>query len=89
MVLFLSFMNLWRNLRRTLAILLTVALGTGVLFTFKGFIHGVLNQYKDSTIHAHYGHGQINTKNYRESAFAEPWNHWIDNFNPIKNYLIQ
>jgi len=82
-------MNLFRNFRRTLAILLTVALGTGVLFSFKGFIHGVLNQYKESTIHAHYGHGQINTKNYRENIYAEPWKHWINNFSEINHYLTQ
>jgi putative ABC transport system permease protein len=87
MIFFLSFMNLFRNRRRTLAILLTIALGTGVLFSFKGFIHGVLNDYRDSTIHAHYGHGQINEKNYRETVYAKPWEHWIDNFEEIEKYL--
>lgn len=87
MYILLSFMNLFRNTRRTLAILLTIALGTGVLFSFKGFIHGVLSQYKDSTIHAHYGHGQINTKNYRDSAYAEPWKHWMSNWQEINQYL--
>lgn len=87
MVLFLSFMNLFRNFRRTAAILLTVALGTGVLFSFKGFISGVLNQYRESTIHAHYGHGQIHTKNYRETVYAEPWKHWIDNGKEIESFL--
>lgn len=86
-MIFLSFMNLFRNYRRTLAILLTVALGTGVLFSFKGFIHGVLNQYKDSTIHAHYGHGQINTKHYRESVYAEPWKYWIQDGKKLESYL--
>lgn len=87
-MLFLSFMNLFRNYRRTLAILLTVALGTGVLFSFKGFIFGVLNQYKNNTIHAHYGHGQIYPKNYRESVYAEPWKHWIRNGDEIKEFLL-
>lgn len=87
MILFLSFMNLFRNSRRTIAILLTIALGTGVLFSFKGFINGVLNQYRESTIHAHYGHGQIHTKNYRESVYAEPWKHWIVNRNEIQDFL--
>jgi putative ABC transport system permease protein len=88
MMLFLSFMNLFRNYRRTIAILLAVALGTGVLFSFKGFIHGVLNQYKDNTIHAHYGHGQINTKNYRETVYSEPWNHWMTNWGEIEKFLL-
>lgn len=85
---FLSFMNLFRNYRRTIAILLTVALGTGVLFAFSGFIHGVLNQYKENTIHSHYGHGQITTKNYRETAFSEPWEHWISNEAEATEYLL-
>lgn len=87
-MIFLSFMNLFRNYRRTLAILFTIALGTAVLFSFKGFIHGVLNQYRESTIHAHYGHGQINTKGYRESVFEEPWKHWITNWEEIQQFLL-
>lgn len=81
-------MNLFRNFRRTLAILLTIALGTGVLFSFKGFIHGVLTQYRESTIHSHYGHGQIHTKNYRTSFHAEPWKHWIANQEEIQSFLL-
>src|ERR1700733_4311237 len=84
---FLSFMNLFRNFRRTFAILLTIALGTGVLFSFKGFINGVLTDYRDTTIHSHYGHGQIHTKHYRESFYSDPWNHWIENWEEITAYL--
>lgn len=80
-------MNLFRNYRRTLAILLTIALGTGVLFSFKGFIHGVLTQYQENTVHAHYGHGQINTKGYRDSAYAEPWKHWISQGDEVEKFL--
>lgn len=87
MILFLSFMNLFRNYRRTLAILLTIALGTGVLFSFQGFINGVLDQYREGTIHALYGHGQINTKNYRETVYTDPWNHWIENEAEIYAFL--
>jgi putative ABC transport system permease protein len=88
MMLFLSFMNLFRNYRRTIAILLAVALGTGVLFSFKGFIHGVLNNYRESTIHAHYGHGQLNTSNYRQTIHAEPWKHWIRNWRELEVFLL-
>lgn len=86
-VLWLSFMNLFRNRRRTLAILMTIALGTGVLFSFKGFIHGVLSDYRESTIHSHYGHGQINTKHYRETVYDKPWEHWIDKSNEVEHFL--
>ncbi len=87
-MIFLSFMNLFRNSRRTLAILLTIALGAGVLFSFKGFIHGVLNQYRDNTVHSHYGHGQLNTKNYRGTVYPEPWKHWMTNRGEIENFLM-
>ncbi|WP_068469310.1 ABC transporter permease [Candidatus Protochlamydia phocaeensis] len=86
-MLFLSFMNLFRNYRRTLAILLTIALGTGVLFSFKGFINGVLNQYRESTIHSLYGHGQINTKHYRETVQEKPWMQWMANWEDLQAYL--
>jgi len=86
-MIFLSFMNLFRNYRRTLAILLTVALGTGVLFSFKGFINGVLGQYRESTIHALYGHGQINAKDYRLTVYNKPWEHWMGNWDELKTYL--
>ncbi|MBI2812482.1 MAG: ABC transporter permease [Candidatus Melainabacteria bacterium] len=85
----LSFRNLFRNLRRTIAVLLTVALGAGALFSFQGFINGVLTDYQESMIHAHYGNGQINTKGYRETVYQKPWNHWIDNADEISSFLAK
>lgn len=87
MILYLAFRNLFRNTRRTLAVLLTVALGAGALFSFQGFIHGVLTQYKNSTIHAHYGHGQIFTKGYQNTVYQEPHKHWIPNFPQVEKFL--
>lgn len=85
--LLLAFRNLFRNTRRTLAILLTVGLGAGALFAFQGFIEGVLKDYRHSTIHAHYGNGQISTKGYRGKVYQEPWKHWIKNPKNLKRYL--
>lgn len=87
MWLMLAFRNLFRNVRRTLAILLTVALGAGALFSFDGFIRGVLSEYRESTIHAHYGNGQINTKGYREKVFEEPSKQWISNWDELEPFL--
>ena len=84
----LAFRNLFRNMRRTLAVLLTVALGSGALFCFQGFIHGVLNQYQENTIHAHYGNGQFNTKGYRSTVYSEPWKHWIANWQQLEFFLL-
>lgn len=88
MWLLLAFKNLFRNLRRTLAILFTIALGSGALFSFDGFINGILHQYREDTIHSHYGHGQIYTKGYRGSVFEKPQDHWIDNREELNKYLI-
>jgi len=86
---FLAFRNLFRNIRRTIAILCTVALGAGALLAFDGFIRGVLDQYREDTIHSHYGYGQINTKGYRDKVFSSPTKHWINDGEDLKNYLKQ
>lgn len=84
---FLAFRNLFRNIRRTVAILLTIALGAGALLSFDGFIRGVLAEYRDRTIHSHYGYGQINTNGYRDSAFSNPSKHWINNGEELEEFL--
>ena len=87
MLIFLAFRNLFRNFRRTLAILCTVALGSGALFSFDGFINGILHEYRDSTIHSHYGFGQIHTRGYRETVFEDPVKHWIPNGQELEQFL--
>lgn len=88
-MLFLCFKNLRRNVRRTIAIFMTVAMGAGALFLFQGFIDGVLTEYRESTIHAHYGNGQLTTLGYRESAYKKPWEHWISNYEEINASLSE
>ncbi len=88
-MLILCFRNLFRNIRRTIAILLTVALGAGALFCFKGFINGVLTDYSESTIHAHYGNGQIHTLGYRDTVYTKPWKHWISNWGEVTGFLLK
>lgn len=88
MIFSLCFKNLFRNLRRSIAILLTVALGAGALFAFQGFINGVLTDYKESTIHSHFGNGQFNTKGYREAVYQKPWEHWIADWYDLKTELM-
>ncbi len=81
--------NLLRNPRRTLAVLLTVAMGTGSLFTFEGFNHGIMNQYRINTIHSRLGYGQLNTRGYRDKVHEKPWEHWIENPQPIVDGIRQ
>ena len=88
MILFiLAFRNLFRHFRRTLTLLLTVAMGSGALFLFKGFNTGIMNQYKDNTIHAKTGHGQLNTEGYMNEVYERPWKHWISEPDKIKAEL--
>jgi len=88
-LIFLAFRNLFRNVRRTIAIILTVGLGAGALFSFEGFIQGIQDDYKDSTIHSHYGNGQVNTVGYRDTNHDEPWKHWITNYNELEDHLYE
>jgi putative ABC transport system permease protein len=85
--LLLPLKNLLRNTRRTLAILFTIALGAGALFSFEGFIKGVLGDYRDRTIHSHYGYGQVSTEGYRGKVFEEPWKHWITDGDTLESFL--
>lgn len=87
--LILCFRNLFRNTRRTIAIFLTVALGAGALFAFQGFIHGVLIDYRESTIRAHYGNGQITTQGYRDTVYDKPWKYWIPNSSEVTSFLAK
>jgi putative ABC transport system permease protein len=89
MIFMTAFRNLFRNVRRTIAVLLTVALGAGALFCFEGFINGVLKEYAESTIHAQHGNGQINTQGYRDSVFEKPWKHWVTNGKEVEEFVLQ
>lgn len=72
--------NLVRSpIRRTLAVVLTVAMGTGSLFIFHGFNQGVMNQYRENTIRSRFGFGQVHTKGYRDIVYEKPWENWIEN----------
>lgn len=88
MLLLLAIRNLFRNVRRTLAVVLTVAMGTGSLFIFQGFNEGIMNQYRDNTIRARYGHGQINTRAYREKVHERPWEQWIQDHETLERELL-
>jgi putative ABC transport system permease protein len=88
MMLHLAFRNLFRNLRRTVAVLLTVGIGAGALFSFDGFINGVLGEYRNNTIHAHSAYGQINTVGYLNTVFENPTSHWIENGDELTAFLL-
>lgn len=78
----IAFKNLSRQKNRTLAVLITVALGICALMIYHGFNTGIMNQYRENTIHARFAHGQINTKGYRDTIWEKPWEHWMDDTHP-------
>lgn len=78
-VLTLSLRNVFRNRRRSLFALATIAMGAMGLFIFMGFNRGLMNQYRANTIRARWGHGQLYVQGYRDRAHARPWEHWIEN----------
>lgn len=87
MLLKLALKNILRQKNRTIAVLITLALGISSLVIYHGFNTGIMNQYRENTVHARYGHGQINTKNYRETIWEKPWEHWLEEDHPIMEKL--
>jgi putative ABC transport system permease protein len=69
--------NLLRNPRRTLGVVLAVAIGTGSLFLVHGFNAGIMNQYRYNAIHGIFGDGEVRTAAYAEKVHERPWEHWI------------
>ena len=74
----LSLRNVFRNRRRSLYALATIAMGATGLFTFMGFNRGLMNQYRDNTIRARWGYGQLYVEGYRDQAHSHPWEMWIE-----------
>jgi putative ABC transport system permease protein len=75
----LSLRNVFRNRRRSLFALATIAMGAMGLFVFMGFNRGLMNQYRANTIRARWGHGQLYVQGYRDRAHARPSECWIEN----------
>lgn len=83
----LAWRNLFRNVRRTLASLFTVALGSGGLLIYQGFNSGIMNQYRENTIHGYYGFGEIYPKDYYNIVQEKPWKFWLENEESIEKEL--
>ena len=88
MLLRVALRNVLRSPRRTLAILATMVFGVFFLGTFHAFNAGLLDGVKSNTIHARYGHGQIDTAGYREKIYERPWEHWIEDYPKLHDALV-
>ncbi|MGH7339690.1 MAG: ABC transporter permease, partial [Candidatus Rokuibacteriota bacterium] len=73
----LAVRNLTRNRRRTAYAVVTIGMGAAGLLLFMGFNAGLMNQYRDNTVRAHFGHGQVHVRGYWNRGHARPWDVWI------------
>ncbi len=87
MLLRVAMRNVLRSPRRTFVILATIASGVLFLGLFHAFNAGLLHSVKENTIHARYGHGQINTAGYLTRVYERPWEHWIADPEPLRRDL--
>lgn len=85
----IAWRNLFRNQRRTLASLTTVAFGSAGLLIFQAFNTGIMNQYRENTIHGYYGNGQVFQEGYYQKVLEKPWEKWIDNYSEVEKKLKQ
>jgi putative ABC transport system permease protein len=84
----LAWRNLFRNPRRTFASLITVAFGSAGLLIYQGFNSGIMNQYRENTIHGYYGFGQVFPKDYYGKVLEKPWTAWLENPEQIEKQLL-
>ncbi|MBK7963006.1 MAG: ABC transporter permease [Bdellovibrionales bacterium] len=86
-ILWLAWRNLFRNPRRTLASLLTVALGACGLLIYQGFNTGIMNQYRENTIHGYYGYGWVFPRGYYGKVQEKPWTSWMSSSSEVESQL--
>ena len=79
--------NIFRNRRHSLYALATLMIGAAGLLVFMGFNRGTMDEYRENTIRARWGHGQLYLRGYRGAALPEPWEIWIDNPDAVKRKL--
>ena len=89
MILKLAWRNLYRNSRRTLASLVTIAIGTAGLLIYQSFQNGMMNQYREGLIRVRYAHGQVFAKGYYNNVMEKPWTKWISNHETLEKKLIR
>ena len=73
----LAVRNLWRNTARTACALGAIGAGAAALLLFMGFNTGLMNEYRDNTVRAHFGHGQLHVRGYWGRTHAHPAEMWI------------
>ncbi len=86
----LAWRNLFRQKLRTLTTLLAVVLGLAGLVVFEGFIHQLMEAFRDSTILSGLGHVQISTSaQYWKDGEFSPYAYKLDHASKIEAQLKQ
>ncbi len=79
--------NIWRNQRRSLVAIGSIAVGVFGLLFLQGFFSGLIALHKENSIHSRFGHGQIMSRGYWGQPFEKPWERWIDDPEDLMNEL--
>lgn len=83
----LALRNVFRHRSRTAATLLAIALGVSSMILAGGFVHDILAQLGEATIHSQTGHIQLAHQAYWESRSRASQEHMIDNPTAIAKIL--
>ncbi len=71
MIMSLGWRNLWRNRRRTIIILLAMALGVWSMIMMSAFMRGMIEQVVDDAVNNLTGHIQVHAPAYRDDPVIE------------------
>ncbi|WP_411704033.1 ABC transporter permease [Edaphovirga cremea] len=84
-----TFLNLFRQRRRSGVTLLAITLGGVAVFIFGGFVDYSFWALREQTIRTNIGHVQLYKEGYLASGSTNTLNYTIPNYNEIKNILMQ
>lgn len=83
-----TFLNLFRQRRRTSMTLLAIILGGVAIFIFGGFIHYSFWAMREQTIHTSLGHIQIYQQGYLQKSASETLRYTIKDYENVKQQLL-
>ena len=85
--LFISWRNVRRHGRRSLAGALAVTVGTIALILAAGFIEWIYAAMRDGAIYSGHGHLQIVRSGYRERGMADPFTYLLPEDSPARKHI--
>lgn len=83
-----TFLNLFRQRRRSGVTLLAITLGGVAVFIFGGFVDYSFWALREQTIRTNLGHIQLYEKGYLSSGANNSLQHTIDNYDQVKKILL-